>query len=431
MRRQGQLSDSPHRHPNPWLPLLGGFCVLIVSFWLRRLPWAPDPVFLGQLQFTSGILALTFAGAALIRFRGTRTYLPLILAVGFVVIGVTLASSSFLPSKFLPAEANATLRDPMGWVIGRTLLAVLLVAALVVERRYPTPRQPGREIAVALVLVVVLTALLSAAHRHLPADIVVAPGSVLPRPGNLIPAAFFLIATLGYGRRLQNNSDIIDRALYFAVALNFWSSLAAAASDSRLGASFALAATLQFVSYVVMMSGALLDNLRLFRRIHRMATSDPVTGLSNYRNFIDSLETEIMRTSRTARPFALLLFDLDGLKKINDQFGHQVGTHALCRVADALRSNSRALDTAGRYGGDEFALILPETNEPGAREVLQRICDRVADRGEHPAISVSAGLAIYPRDGKTVETLMDFADQSMYRMKHSRKESAQLKPAVL
>src|SRR5690349_9160141 len=253
MRRPGQLSDPLHRHPRPWLPLLGGLCILLLSVWLRRISWTPDPLFLGQLQFTSGILALTFAGAALVRFRGTRTYLPLILAVGFVVIGVTLASSSFLPSRFLPSGADATLRDPMSWVIGRTLLVILLVAALLVERRYPNSRRPAPDIAVALVVVVLLTAVLSITHRHLPADLVVSPGSFLSRPGNLVPAAFFFIATLGYGLRLRRTSDVIDRALYVAVSLNFWSSLAAAASDSRLGAAFALAAALQFASYVVMM----------------------------------------------------------------------------------------------------------------------------------------------------------------------------------
>ena len=132
---------------------------------------------------------------------------------------------------------------------------------------------------------------------------------------------------------------------------------------------------------------------------------------------------EIERTGRTGRPFALVLFDLDGLKKINDQFGHQVGTRALCRAADMLRFHSRAIDTSARHGGDEFALVLPETMDQGAQEVLSRICDRVTNDGKQPTISQSAGFAICPRDGNTAETLMDAADRALYRMKEQHKRN--------
>jgi diguanylate cyclase (GGDEF)-like protein len=144
---------------------------------------------------------------------------------------------------------------------------------------------------------------------------------------------------------------------------------------------------------------------------------DPLTGLANYRRLVDALEGEIQRSRRTERPFSLLLFDLDGLKKINDNYGHLVGSRALCRVANMLRVNSRTIDTAARYGGDEFALILPETGMNAAQEVAHRICDRVARDGELPPISVSVGVAAYARDGETVEALVGTADQTLYRAK--------------
>src|ERR1700686_2179982 len=96
--------------------------------------------------------------SALGRFRGTRDRLPLILACGFVIVGITLISSSLI--SFHIADSNVSLRDPMTWVIGQTFLAVLLAAALVVERRVPTARNPGREITVALVIVVLSASLL-------------------------------------------------------------------------------------------------------------------------------------------------------------------------------------------------------------------------------------------------------------------------------
>jgi diguanylate cyclase (GGDEF)-like protein len=145
--------------------------------------------------------------------------------------------------------------------------------------------------------------------------------------------------------------------------------------------------------------------------------TDSLTGLANYRRLVDSLENEIQRSRRTGRPFSLLLFDLDGLKKVNDSHGHLVGSKALCRIANVLRVNSRSIDTAARYGGDEFALILPETGTNAAQEVASRICDRVERDGELPPISASVGVAMYGQDGQTLETLMGAADQALYKAK--------------
>jgi diguanylate cyclase (GGDEF)-like protein len=432
MNRRDQAWNSLLGSPGAWLPIIGGTGVLILSALLRSLPISPDPVLFGQLQFTSGIVAITFAVAAFVRFRGTRDRLSLILAAGFVIVGVTLASSSLSLPILSPFDSTASLRDPMTWVIGRTLLAILLVSALLVQKRHAWSRDPARDIAVALVLMVLISTLLSIMHRHLPSNLVVQPGHFFPRPGNLVPAAFFLLASFSYHRRLKNGSAPFDLSLYFAAAINFWCSVAAAQSDRRLDATFALAAVLQFSSYAVILGGALLENIHLFQDIQRLAVTDPVTGLANYRQLINSLEMEIERTGRTERPFALLLFDLDDLKKINDQFGHQVGTRALCRAADVLRFHSRAIDTAARHGGDEFGLVLPETMDPGAQEVLSRICDRVTNDGQQPTISLSTGFAICPRDGNTAEALMDAADRALYRMKeqHKRKLSFVKRAAV-
>jgi diguanylate cyclase (GGDEF)-like protein len=391
---------------------------------LRDFPITLQAVLFGQLQFTSGILAITIAGAALVRFRGTSERLPLILAAGFVIVGVTLASSSLSLPALSQIESTTSLRDPTTWVIGRTLLAILLVSALLVQEEHAWSRKPGRDIAIVLVLVVLISILLSMMHRHLPSSLVVQPGHFFPRPGNLVPAAFFLLAALAYHRRLKTASTPFDRSLYLAAAINFWCSVTAAQSDRELDATFALAAILQFSSYAVILGGVFLDNIRLFQEIRRLAMTDPVTGLANYRRLIDSLEVEIQRTARTGKPFALLMFDLDGLKKINDQFGHQVGTRALCRVADVLRSHSRAIDTAARHGGDEFTLILPETMDQGAQEVLSRICDRITNDGERPTITLSGGCAVHPRDGRTTETLMDAADRALYRMKEQYRQNS-------
>jgi diguanylate cyclase (GGDEF)-like protein len=149
-----------------------------------------------------------------------------------------------------------------------------------------------------------------------------------------------------------------------------------------------------------------------------LAVTDPLTGLANYRRLIDTLDSEIKRSDRTGRPFSVLLLDLDGLKKINDRYGHLTGSRALCRTANILRVSCRNIDLAARYGGDEFALVIPEADATAAQQVTLRICEQVSCDTEQPSISVSAGYAVYPVDGATIEELLGTADRVLYEMKH-------------
>ena len=155
--------------------------------------------------------------------------------------------------------------------------------------------------------------------------------------------------------------------------------------------------------------------------LRQQAALDSLTGLFNYRHLAEVLDMEIKRSERTGREFALLLFDLDGLKQINDYYGHLIGSHALCRVADIL-SFCRDIDTAARYGGDEFAVVLPETSVEAANNVAQRICESIANDGMEPVLSVSIGVAVYPHDGERIETLLRAADVAMYSMKAKKQK---------
>jgi diguanylate cyclase (GGDEF)-like protein len=172
---------------------------------------------------------------------------------------------------------------------------------------------------------------------------------------------------------------------------------------------------------VILLGGSLLDSARVFEQVRHLAASDPLTGLANYRRLLDVLDTETERTLRTGRPFAVLLLDLDGLKKINDTYGHLVGSRALCRVADILRFHCRAIDTAARYGGDEFALVLPEAREDEAQRVVARLHETLAADQEQPPISASVGASVYHGEGERVEKLLAQADQNLYEEKARRK----------
>jgi diguanylate cyclase (GGDEF)-like protein len=148
-----------------------------------------------------------------------------------------------------------------------------------------------------------------------------------------------------------------------------------------------------------------------------LAVRDPLTGLANYRLLIERVDEEIKRYGRNNKPFSVLLLDLDGLKKINDEFGHLVGSLAICRVAEVLHLSCRETDTAARYGGDEFALVLAESTAESAAMVAERISERLSQDAEEPRLSVSIGVAEYPRDGVTIEHLLSAADQALYNDK--------------
>jgi diguanylate cyclase (GGDEF)-like protein/PAS domain S-box-containing protein len=147
------------------------------------------------------------------------------------------------------------------------------------------------------------------------------------------------------------------------------------------------------------------------------ADSDSLTGLANYRRLFEVLHTEISRSKRTGREFALMLFDLDQFTKINDQYGHPAADRALCRLTNILRSCSRSIDTAARQGGDEFALVLPETGAADAGVVGERIRELLRKDVEEPMLSVSVGVAAYPRDAESVGPLLYAADAALYATK--------------
>jgi len=159
------------------------------------------------------------------------------------------------------------------------------------------------------------------------------------------------------------------------------------------------------------------ERRRQEERARYLSVSDGLTGLANYRRLVEALDAEVKRYGRSGRSFAVLLLDLDSLKQINDQHGHLVGNRALCRVAEVLQVHCREVDTPARYGGDEFALVLPETDRDAADHVARRISDRLTSQTELPKLSVSIGVAVYPDDGQTIEQLLGSADRALYQEK--------------
>jgi diguanylate cyclase (GGDEF)-like protein len=169
----------------------------------------------------------------------------------------------------------------------------------------------------------------------------------------------------------------------------------------------------------------------------RMSAVDALTGLYNRTFFFVALEREIARSERSGRGFCLIMLDLDELKSINDRDGHHAGDAVLRSVAETVKSGTRKIDVAARYGGDEFVALLPETDPTGGWVLAEKIRLGVAEEGV-PGVegrpTVSVGVVSYPTDGRTADALMLSADRAMYVSKRGGKNRvarASAEPAVV
>ena len=164
----------------------------------------------------------------------------------------------------------------------------------------------------------------------------------------------------------------------------------------------------------------------LERKLIEMTTRDALTGLYNRREMERFLNQELGRCARYSRMLSVVMIDIDHFKRLNDTYGHQAGDEVLRWVADVLRDGVRATDRAVRYGGEEMALILPETSPEAAQLVADRLRARVADEGvtlqtdgdgRHVEVAFSAGVAAFPVDGANPEALLAAADAALYEAK--------------
>jgi len=173
-------------------------------------------------------------------------------------------------------------------------------------------------------------------------------------------------------------------------------------------------------------TGVAIDNLRLAENLERLAVTDDLTQVYNFRYLKAALRREVKRAMRFRQPLSILMVDVDNLKKYNDRNGHLRGSYLLRDIAQLFTKQVRSWDLVAKYGGDEFTVILPQTDRVGAAAVGERLRSGVAayqfPLAEPGAITVSMGIANYPDDADTVPGLIEAADRALYLAKRNGRD---------
>ncbi len=404
---------------NMGLVLLACASCVLLGYFLRQLDIVLNPLVWSSAEIISALLSLTIAANVLVRYHGTGNRVLLLLGLTFGITGIIHLGAIFEFYDLLDRAQQVNV--PVSWMLGQTLLGLLLFIAYAISKRLPWPRDPAKNIFVVSAIIATAAGLMALLFLTFPSLSLIHPNSHVPRPWELLPAALFLGATVVLKRMKYRDHFAFDVVLVWVAGLSTASHLIASQSTQLLDASAAGAKLMETISYVLLLGATLIDNSRLFGQVRTLAISDSLTGLANYRRLVEILQSELERSGRTNRSFSVLLMDLDGLKLINDRHGHITGSRALCRVADTLRQQCRSIDTAARYGGDEFALVLPETGETAAGQVVTRIRNYLDADTEVPSLSLSIGIATFPQCGTTVQQLLECADRALYKMKRRSK----------
>ncbi len=331
-------------------------------------------------------------------------------------IAATVGVRSLVGTGAIPPIPKAY--DPvwLTWWGGDALGIIVFAPLLLVWRTSPSVEWKMKTVLEGAGLVACLVTI----------SLVVFGGVLLPIPSNYpleyLCVPFLIWAALRFGPREAS----VSIAILSAIAI--WGTWQQHGPFSRVhaidfldGRTESMLQMQTFLGVGTIMTLVLAAEVAERRRSERdarfMSVSDRLTGLGNYRRLIDSLETEIVRSERMQRPFVFVLMDLDGLKQINDIHGHPEGNRALCRVSNVLKLNCRSIDTAARFGGDEFALILPESGIEFGHRIAERIRNRLANDGEFPVLSISIGLSVWT-EGATADSLIQVADRALYENKH-------------
>lgn len=336
-------------------------------------------------------------------FRFAGVLLLAVVAAGATVSATTVVATGLVaPTSY----DEAWLALALGSIVGMLLAA----PPIVLGSQGGTSWQAGRTVeTVGMLLAVTLASLLTFFHF---------PLALRGFPKELLCMPVLLWSAFRLGQRAS------AAAILLLAGVAVWGTILTYGPFVRATTFESLVIVQVFIASLAIMTTTLAalsaDYEVAESQLVEMAVTDPLTGLANYRRLLEVISVEIARADRRSREFAIVFFDMDGLKRINDELGHLTGSRAVCRLAGTLTAVLRTTDTAARYGGDEFVVVLSDTDHQGATLVVDRVHERLAADPDSPRLSVSAGIAVYPVDGHTPTTLLAAADRSLYADKSER-----------
>ena len=353
-------------------------------------------------------LVTRFAGG---RHAFTRTRFVLrfaLLAAGLAtMISATIGTTSLALGGFVPWPDYGAVW--LTWWLGDAVGALVITPPVLLWRAQP--RIEWQQDQVIEVLMLFLCLLFATQFVF---------GGAFPSDIKNYPLDFLCIPPLVWAAYRFGPREAASGILLLAIAAS-WGTVLGFGPFVRSNPNESLVLTQAFIGVAavstLVLATVVAERTSAEAQLRHLSQTDALTGLANYRLLMERLQREVIRSERTGRPFSVVLLDVNRMKQINDEHGHVAGSRALCRIATALRASSRAVDTAVRYGGDEFVLLMPESDATAAAELAGRVIESLArDPGATP-VTVSIGAATYPADGATMEALLEAADRALYRMK--------------
>ncbi len=237
------------------------------------------------------------------------------------------------------------------------------------------------------------------------------------------PLAGLLVLPVLFGGLLYPLREVVGLALVAILSFGLIYAIGQPGGGARALASAVMIGIAGSISAMAAMNRDIGEKERraLTERLHRLATYDGLTGCLNYQSFQSTLINEVERTERYGRPLSVVIADLDGFKAINDRHGHAAGDSALISIADALRGGVRSADLVGRIGGDEFAILLPETPTTEARQLVERLQIAIDSVATPEQLTLSFGLSTWHGLEDSPSELLRRADTALYEAKqHGR-----------
>ena len=225
-------------------------------------------------------------------------------------------------------------------------------------------------------------------------------------------------------------ADIPNPSSFLAVPLIYKNNTLGVINYARQGENKFSFADIKMLTMVANQVALTIANARLYTKTRQLSVTDELTGLYNRRFFTQSLHVEWKRAVRFKRPLSLIMIDIDNFKSYNDSFGHPQGDFALKEIARCMRDNLREVDLIAKFGGDEFIILLPDTDKHGAKAAAEKLRSLVEKLGlitkNNKQITISAGIANYPSDVENVDEMVDHADIALYKAKQKGRNSIEL-----